>query len=345
MFLNKGKNYIINGAFDYWQRGISFAAAATNIYSADRFKYTKIGTMVHTISKETVIVPTFAESGIINAVAYRIQLTTAQASIAAGDVCNIRHHIEGSLFAPLAGKKFTLSFWALANATGQYSVTFRNSSLTRSYIVPYTINQASTWEKKTITVQHDTSGTWDYANATGLEVGFTVASGTTFHAPTANQWVDGNYIASSGQINGVAAGASNFRIAGIMLEEGETASNFERAGGNTMNELSLCQRYYEKSYDLAVTPTTITPSSFAGSYGTGGALEVHFEFKMVKRVIPSTLIYSPVTGAVGNARNESGANDKTVGAIPYTSGCRVQEGAAGTASGRCSWHWTADAEL
>ena len=57
------KNKIINGNFDIWQRGTSFAAVASSDYVADRFTYTEVGAMVHTVSIDTDV-PTFAQSGI-----------------------------------------------------------------------------------------------------------------------------------------------------------------------------------------------------------------------------------------------------------------------------------------
>jgi hypothetical protein len=244
ILLNKGKNYIINGAMDFWQRGTSFATVANGTYTVDRFQYGKVGTAVHTISRDTDV-PTLAQAGVSFPFSLRLNLTTAQASIAAGDYFEIYHKIEGSVITPLYGKTMTLSFWVKANLVGKYYVAFRNGSSNRSLVRSYDILQTDTWEKKTITITHDTTGTWEFGTSTGLLVSWTIASGSTFAAPSENTWFGANYNDGVLQVNGVQSGATNFRIAGVQLEEGVSASNFERAGGLPPGELRLCQRYYE----------------------------------------------------------------------------------------------------
>jgi hypothetical protein len=238
ILLNKSKNYVINGAMDFWQRGTSFAAVANGIYTADRWQYTKVGTMVHTVSRSTDI-PT----GSLAQYSTFLDVTTAQAVIAAGDRMTIRQKIEGLIFAPLRGKTQVLKFKVKATKVGIYCISFRNSAEDRSLVKEYTVNTTNTWETKEISFTHDETGTWLYDTSVGLSVTFTIASGTTFQT-TANTWQTGNYIATSNQVNGVDNLANDFRITEVQLEEGQSASNFERAGGNTINELLLCQRYY-----------------------------------------------------------------------------------------------------
>lgn len=93
-----------------------------------------------------------------------------------------------------------------------------------------------------------------------------------------------------------------YDIAQIQLEVGSTPSSFEfRPYGE---ELSMCQRYYVKSYAIDVDPGTIT--------GLFNGVEVEeqlafptihntrVDFPTTMRIAPSVTIYSPVTGAPGN---------------------------------------------
>lgn len=243
------RNYLINGAMDFSQRGTSFAAIANNTYFVDRFIYSKVGAMVHTASHDTDV-PTIAESGFAFQRSLRVNLTTPDTSIAASDRCDIQQRIEGYNWAQLAGKVFTLSFWVKATLPGTYCVGFRNGGTDRTFVAEYTIDVANTWEKKSITVAPSPSaGTWNYLNGTGLIVNWVLAAGTNFHT-TAGSWQTGSGFATLNQINGVNTGANDFRIVGAMITEGAEALPFRRAGRNIGDELALCQRYYEKSYDL-----------------------------------------------------------------------------------------------
>jgi len=350
ILLNKSKNYIINGALDYWQRGTSFAAIANNAYNSDRFVYGKNGTIVHTLSQDTVVVPTLAESGFIFPASLRLALTTPLASLSAANYSLLNYRVEGQVFAPLAGKDFTFSFWVQATLAGTYSVSFRNGAQNRSFVSTYVINAANTWEKKSVTVLHDPSGTWDYATGLGLRIDVTLASGTTFQAPSLNVWNTGNFFSHASCVNGVAAGATNFRIAGIQLEEGTTASGFERAGGNVIIELTLSQRYFEKSYDLNVNPGTVTSLGTESNYFGGvniGSNEngVSFNYKVMKRVAISAVAYSPYTGAIDRLGVQITSADVTTSNRTSQSKGFVNKGAGSGNTSGLEFHWTADAEL
>ena len=173
-------NAVINGNFNIWQRGTSFAAIASNTFFTDRFRYDKGGTMVHTITRETDV-PTVAQSNQKSNYSMKIDCTTAQGSIGASDKTHIHQTIEGYNFVPFVGKTATLSFWVKATKTGIYCVSFRSSTNDRSYIAEYTVNTTDTWEKKEVILTFDYSGgTWDYINGRGLNIAWMLVCGTNF---------------------------------------------------------------------------------------------------------------------------------------------------------------------
>lgn len=237
------KNALINGDMAISQRGTSFASAASGQYTVDRFVYGKSGAMVHTITQDTDV-PTTAQAGYAFKHSLRLNLTTPDTSLAAGDIAYIQQAIEGYNFKRLAEKAFTLSFWVKATTPGVYCVAFANSTPDRSYVAEYTIDSANTWEKKTITVSASPSdGTWNFTNGVGLYVIWTIAAGTTYQA-TAGAWTSGFKTSTSGQVNGVNTGATDFRITGAMLNEGEIAAPFSLFGGSVADEFQNCLRYY-----------------------------------------------------------------------------------------------------
>jgi len=231
------RNKIINGAMEISQRGTSFAAAANGTYTIDRFELQHSGAMVVTITQSTDVPnDTFQSS-------YKVDVTTADASIAAGDYAMILQKIEGYNVRDLIGQTFTLSFWVKSPKTGTHCVSFRNSGVNRSYILEYTVSVANTWEYKTLTVTGGliTAGTWDWTNGIGLNVFFTLTTGSVYQT-TAGAWQTGNFLGTSSQVNCMDSTANDFFLTGVQLEPGPVATPFERRPIGT--EFALCQRYY-----------------------------------------------------------------------------------------------------
>jgi hypothetical protein len=341
-----GRNYLLNSDMRLAQRGTSFTAIANAAYHLDRYQYSKVGAMVHTVTQDTDA-PTLAESGYLFQNSLRYNLTTPDTSLAAGDICTIRQSIEGYNFANLAQKKFTLSFWVKATTPGIYCVAFLNAGVDRSYVAEYTITSSEVWEKKTITVLASPStGTWNYTNSLGLRVVWTIASGSTYHT-TAGAWQTGEFIATANQVNGTNTGSTNFRITGVMINEGAEALPFRTAGKTFGGELALCQRYYEKSYSLDVVPGAITTagaahySRYNGTSVTPGAY-----FKVEKRTAPIITLRDTASGAAGSIRNLDANSPVAASAVESTTSAFSVDTALGVdTTVAYRYQWTADAEL
>lgn len=300
--LKSNKNAIINGDFNIWQRGTSFASVFNTAHTADRLKYLKNGSMVHDISRSTDV-PTFAQASRLFNYSALIDCQTIDSSISAAELCHLSHDVEGFNFLPLAQKSMTLSFFVKATKTGIYCVSFRNAGLDRSFVAEYTINASDTWEFKTITIAASPSaGTWDYTNGVGININFTLAAGSNFRT-TAGAWQTGSYLSTANQVNACDSTSNNFRITGVQLEAGSVATPFENR--TIQEELALCQRYFEKSYDLDVIVGTLTSNNtsihtIARAGATG--LSCSVSFKTFKRALPSVVFYNPSV-ANNQARN------------------------------------------
>jgi len=239
---DSNRNAIINGDFNVWQRGTSFAAIAHDAYTVDRFSYIKVATGAeHTISRDTDV-PTQSESGHLSNYSMKVDCTTGDTSVNAGDLVAIRHYVEGYNFVPFVGKTTTLSFWVKAVKTGIYCITFGGSISDQNYVVEYTINSTNTWEKKTVTITFDYStGTWDYTNGIGVYIDWVIMCGSTFQT-TADTWHATDVHATSNQANGVDSTDNNFWLAQVKFEPGSNATDFECDDIGTT--LTKCQRYY-----------------------------------------------------------------------------------------------------
>lgn len=302
------KNAVINGDFNVWQRGTSFSSIADGSYHADRWQYNKVGAAVHDIIRSTDV-PTLAQAGRLFNYSMLVDCTTADASIAAGDLTYIQTKIEGYNFLPLAQKPITLSFWVKATKIGTYCATISNSGADRSYVAEYTVNTTDTWEYKTITFSASPSaGTWDYINGIGARLIFTLAGGSTYQT-TAGSWQTGTYFSTSNQVNATDNTANNFRICGVQLEAGSVATPFEQR--TIQQEELLCKRYYDE----------LTAANIFGGMGTS-TTNIQFasaRFSVPMRIAPSVVLYN--TTVANQVRNSGGTgitlNSPSVGASIY----------------------------
>jgi hypothetical protein len=258
-----GRNRIINGAMVIDQRNAGAAvngSGGTKTYPVDRFYSQIYNTTGNTTGQQSSVAPTgFANS-------MRITVQTADASVGATDQVWYGQDIEGFNvsdfgFGAAGAATITLSFWVYSNVTGTYCVTFKNSAENRGYTAEYTISASNTWEKKTITLAGDTTGTWLTTNGAGLKVWFVLMAGSS-QQTTANTWnATSGSIATSNQVNFMSSTSNSWQISGVQLEVGTVATPFEREIYS--ETLAKCQRYFQ-FYGNEAQPRLI-----CGANGTG----------------------------------------------------------------------------
>ena len=169
------------------------------------------------------------------------------------------------------------------------------------------------------------------------------ACGTDYQT-TAESWVSGIKLATSNQVNAVDNVANNFEIAQVKLEAGQVATPWKARP--FAEELALCQRYYEKTYDVAVVPGTVTGTGLNYWRASGTTLIVSVPQMVQKRAVGTGYLYSPVTGTVANVRNYTAGADVSAG-ISFGTGehGRYVQVQGLTDEDAIGFHWAADAEL
>lgn len=293
------RNRIINGAMMIDQRNAGASVTITNTgartYTIDR--WSGYGSAASKFSIQQT--PSATETGFATRVAAGftnyLACTSASAySVGSGDIFNLAQNIEGLNIADLgwgtaSAKTVTLSFLAYSSLTGTFGGALTNSSNNRCYPFSYTVSSANTWTPISITIAGDTSGTWGAGTGIGIGVSFSLGMGSTYTG-TANAWTGSLILAPTGSVSVVGTSGATFYITGVQLEKGTTATAFEQRLYGT--ELALCQRYYEKSYEIDVVPATNT------YVGRGGAAAVaasstqldqssSINFKVTKRSAPT----------------------------------------------------------
>jgi hypothetical protein len=335
------RNRIINGEMDIAQRGTS-AVTSSGSYPVDRFSITNTTDGAFSAQQDTT-----APTGFVNSLKYTV--TTADSSLASTQVAFVRHKIEGTNVSDLAwgsasAKAVTLSFQVRSSVTGTFGGALRNSADDRSYPFTYSISSANTWETKSVTIAGDTSGTWLTTTGIGIQIIFSLGSGSS-RVGTAGAWAAAEYTGATGETNLMATINATWYITGVQLEVGSVATPFERRDYG--RELIMCQRYYETSYDQSVAPGTATDLSsqheYNGATVTSGGGPIRFA--VTKRSTPTVTSYSTNTGASGKVFIRSQGVD--VNSTPDLLGQTGARSSYNQSSGivNTTYHWVSSSEL
>lgn len=248
------RNLIINGDMSVAQRGASFPAIANSYYTLDRWLIPNNTSAVATVTQNLDAPSGFTYS-------LRHTITTADTSIASGDIATIEQKIEGYTASELIGNTFTVSFWVRSSKTGTHTVCISNAGY---YIKEYTINVANTWEYKSFTVVGGLPNAyaWGTTNNIGCILTFSLAAGSGYHG-SPNAWTSSFGISTANQVNCLDTVGNIFAITGVQVEKAPGATSF---GFRTYElEALLCQRYYSLTAASArrnapgASQTVITP--------------------------------------------------------------------------------------
>ena len=279
------RNIVINGDMQIAQRSTSVASITTSGYKTlDRFYMTFASLGTWTMSQSTDV-----PSGYGFANSLKLDCTTANASPAAGGAMILAQAFEGQNLQYLKkgtanAQSLTLSFWVKSTKTGTFITELYDDDNTRSISKSYTVNTTNTWEFKTITFAGDTTGALANDNGASLVLYFWLGAGTNFTSGTlATSWgANTSANRAVGQVNIADSTSNDFLIAGVQLEAGTSASDFEFLPIDV--DLARCYRYY---YRLKANGANY-PFGFAQCYGTttGGVL---VPYQVTMRTAPSAL--------------------------------------------------------
>jgi len=294
-----GKNILINGSHEVAQR----SAAVTGMGAASG--YTQVD-MWHIIASGTAgrvtgsqVAGPLAATG--HAKAVKIDVTTADSSVASGDIMSLRTTVEAINLQQLqwgvaTAKSVTVSFWMKSPKSGTHCVSIYQEDDGRFFIKEFTIASADTYEYFAITFPGDTGGTIDTNNGAGIRIDWPLICGSG-EAGSAGAWTSGGKFATSNQQNLLDNTSNNVELAGVQLELGTVATDFEHEPLGVT--LAKCKRYFERR---AYITNGVVAVAVAGST-TAFLWAVYFEVE--KRVAPTVTLTGQVYSALGGSGNSS----------------------------------------
>jgi len=295
------KNRIINGAMVIDQRnaGAEVSPAGNNTYCIDRWMTNSNVSSKFKIQQNagSVTPPT--------GFTYYLGATSLSAyTVGSSDSFGLVQKIEGYNFADLdfgksTAKTVTISFWVRSSLTGTFGGSLTNGDINRSYPFTYTINAANTWEKETITIPGDTTGSWLTTNGIAAWVWFGLGMGSTLSG-TAGAWAGAEYRSATGGTSVVGTNGATFYITGVQLEKGTQATEFDyRDYGR---ELVMCYRYY---YSTAYGNNHNLDSCLDHILYSAG--DSHGErFPVTMRTTPTVVLYGRTNSAGQPTRTDTG---------------------------------------
>jgi len=259
-----GKNAIINGDFNIWQRGTSFTNPA-GTFTADRFSWDTVA-MTGTVTRQAFTAGTAPVAGYEGTFFARLDITSGS------QFGEFVQKIENG--RTNAGQTVTASFWARLNsgASGWQVNVVQNfgtgGSPSSAVLAGQTsFTPTSSWQRFTFTVAVPS------------------VAGKTFGTN------NNSFLAMT--IQKTSTTASQLDTWGWQLEVGNTATAFQTATGTIQGELAACQRYYFRTGQGA--STAYEPfSTFSGAYNTTTVDPIVVPAPVTMRVNPTSLEYANV---------------------------------------------------
>jgi len=215
-----GKNAIINGGMDIWQRGTSFSGIGNLTYTADRW-FTETGGTAN-VTQQTFTAGSAPVSGYEGT--YYLQYATATTN----SVHGIDQKIED--VRAFAGQTVTISAWMKATAATTITVIasqfFGSGGSTQVDAGSTTWTLGTSWQRYTFTVAIPSISGKTIGTGSALNIRFLNLTNASF----------------------------TFQLWGVQMEAGSVATAFSRAGGILQGELAACQRYYwRENWDAQTT--------------------------------------------------------------------------------------------
>ena len=275
------RNVLINSAMNVAQRGTSSTGlgASNGYFTCDRWK----AEFDSTAGRLTMTQDSSAPSGFANSL--KLDCTTADTSIAAGELFLIQQRIEGQNLQAFAkgtsdAKPFAVSFYVKGNASATYVAELFDQDNTRH--VAKTFNVTTDWTRVELSFPADTTGGLDDDNARSLDLNIWLHAGSTYSSGTLPAtWASNTNANRAVGISSFFDSTSRtFFITGVQLEVGQNPTEFETEPfGVTFDK---CERYLQ-----VFAQDNANAHVASGYYHSTTSLRCHMPFRQKMRAVPT----------------------------------------------------------
>ena len=287
------KNVIINSEMTVSQRGTSFTV--TNEYGLDRWFCRENTDGALTFSQDSTSPDGFSKS-------LKVNVDTADSSIGSSQFAYLAQRIEGFnidtfAFGSSSAKTIVLSFYVRCSVTGKFGGAITNGGNdNRSFAFTYDVNSANTWERKSVTIVGDTTGTWNIDNSQEMAVFWSLGAGSG-HKKAEGSWDATASVQSASEagVELIGNASATWFLSGVQLEVGQNPTEFEREP-ITVTE-NKCFRYFEQFQGTNTHGGLYTTDVYIG----------HLFYKVRKRTQPT------LTGVSGNYSSLQNSSSGTLG--------------------------------
>ena len=340
------RNLVINGAMRVAQRGTSETGKTTGgYYTVDRYRTDHNG-FTGSYTQDTDVPSGYGFSNSL-----KIQVTSAASSDAGTLRLDTRieaQDLRNSGWDYTSSSSYaTFSCWVKSSLAGTYYFGFRTDDGTsRQYTKAFTL-VANTWKKIEISMPGDSSITFDNDKEMGALIALHIDERTA--QSDSGHTVDGwqNYSGTSRtpdfSQNWSETLNATFHTTGWQLEVGDSASEFEhRSFGE---ELALCERYFQKTYNYGSYLTANADLGAVGYYATNDSDAMNVNFTSPMRTGPTLSIQRKNGGGANQAQrgNNSGTYATLTNVSATDKGFQFDQDYTNDAYFR--FHYYADAEL
>jgi len=234
------KNVIINSEMTVSQRGTSFTV--TNEYGLDRWFCRENTDGALTFSQDSTSPDGFSKS-------LKVNVDTADSSIGSSQFAYLAQRIEGFnidtfAFGSSSAKTIVLSFYVRCSVTGKFGGAITNGGNdNRSFAFTYDVNSANTWERKSVTIVGDTTGTWNIDNSQEMAVFWSLGAGSGYKKAEGSWDATASVqSASEAGVELIGNASATWFLTGVQLEVGQNPTAFEHEPvERTFNK---CYRYF-----------------------------------------------------------------------------------------------------
>jgi hypothetical protein len=310
-------NAVGNPTFEVDQRNCfgTLTNPANGTFQCDRWQIQRSGTFTLNgtaiFGQYTSVPNTFFY---ISQSKFNLKLTGQQTTLGATDFLVFGQTPEGPRWRELVGDVTSISVLVYSDVALKFSVFIRSPDGTRSLCKLCTVSAAA-WTLVTLpNIPAASGGNFNtFAGQAGYNIGICLAAGSTLTAPVNDTWQNGNFVGAAGMDNWASKAVnSNFYAAFIQHEPGSQCTTpMDCPFGQNLDGDMGCLRYYQKSYDYAVKPGTVSPNGKQIGFGPAGwqqtFISVSYPKRLAKNVAP--IVYSPVTGTINAMRRQIAAAD------------------------------------